>query len=1086
MKKLAALAIILMSMTARPAHAQFETATVLGTVRDASSAVVPDASVTLTNTATGVSTTRSTNAEGNYEFFNVSSGIYLISVEKSGFAMTMIENVTVQVGSRLRVDAQMSIGQVSERVQVTGTAPLIETDTSARGQIITGDQTRALPLNGREYSALALLTTGVRLSALNNNQAGTPREGAFNVNGLRSTFNNFLIDGVDNNAYGTSNQGFSNQVMQPAPDAISEFKVVTNNMSAEYGRAAGATINVAYRSGGNQFHGNAWEFLRDTKMNAEGFFKPPTGKPTLSRHQYGGTIGGPIIRNKAFFFSDFEGFRQDRKITTISSIATPQQRQGILTVDARDPRTGAVYPAGTRIPMTAFASKVLSQLPDTTSAGNTNNYTILQQFTNHTDKAGGKVDMRLSDRASVFGRFGWRDLTTVDQPPIPLPAGGGGNGTIYAQNKQLALGSTYVLGNASLFEARFGWSETRGGKNPPALGSTSALDDYGITGLPNDPRIAGGLPSQNITGYTALGRQSTNPQWQYPMVFNPKVNYTTLLGRQSIKAGYEFQRINTEVQDVNPLYGLDVYASSFTRPSPTAPASNLYNLADFMLGLRSQYALSNVLVANLRQNMHFMYLQDDVRMSDRLTLNLGLRYEYATPQWEKDNILTNWDPDARTMIQAKDGSIYDRALVDPDRNNWGPRLGFAYTLTPKTVLRGGWGVSYVHFNRAGGGNILSINSPQVINAVAVQGNATVPTFRTTQEGYPTGFTSPSQFNPLIANITYMPRDYRSASVQSWHLSVQREIGRNMAIDVGYVGNRAEDMLLFANYNQAVPNNAAGSLTLQQRRPIQDWADITYAFNGGKSRYKALMVKYEWRLRGGVSVLSSTTLSTAKDNGAGTLENQNGNAPSPQDFRNIDADFGLSNYHQPYNNTTSFVWSVPVGRGERWMGNASRALDLLVGGWQFAGISSAYSGEPVTFTYTPTAAALVSGITQDFRGQNIFRPNLVGDPYPAKDQQTITNWFNRDAVVAPTDISQPFGNSPRNNVRGPVFWQIDFAMSKHFALTSSSDIEFRLEAFNLLNRTNFRPPNGNRSSGAFGTITSTYDPRQLQLGFKLNF
>ena len=302
-------------------------------------------------------------------------------------------------------------------------------------------------------------------------------------------------------------------------------------------------------------------------------------------------------------------------------------------------------------------------------------------------------------------------------------------------------------------------------------------------------------------------------------------------------------------------------------------------------------------------------------MSSKLTLNLGLRYEYATPQWERDNILTNWDPDARKMIQATDGSIYDRALVDPDRNNWGPRLGFAYTMTPKTVLRGGWGVSYVHFNRAGGGNILAINSPQVINAVAVQGNALAPTFRTTQEGYPAGFTDPSQFNPLVANITYMPRDYHSASVQSWHLSVQREIGANMVVDVAYVGNRAEDMLLFANYNQAVPNNAAGTLTLQQRRPIQDWADITYAFNGGKSRYKALMVKYEWRLRGGVSVLSSTTLSEAKDNGAGTLENQNGNAPSPQDFRNIDADFGLSNYHQPYNNTTSFVWAA-AGRSRR--------------------------------------------------------------------------------------------------------------------------------------------------------------------------
>ena len=257
-------------------------------------------------------------------------------------------------------------------------------------------------------------------------------------------------------------------------------------------------------------------------------------------------------------------------------------------------------------------------------------------------------------------------------------------------------------------------------------------------------------------------------------------------------------------------------------------------------------------------------------------------------------------------------------------------------MTPRTVLRGGYGISYVHFHRAGGGNILPINGPQVINAVAVQGNALAPTFRTTQEGYPAGFTDPSKFDPLVANITYMPRDYHASSVQSWHLSVQRELGANMMLDVAYVGNAADDMLLFANYNQAAPNNAAGTLTLQQRRPIQDWADITYAFNGGKSRYKALMVKYEWRLRGGVSVLSSTTFSEAKDNGAGTLENQNGNAPSPQDFRNIDADFGLSNYHQPYNNTTSFVWSVPVGRGERWMGDASRVLDLLVGGWQFAG------------------------------------------------------------------------------------------------------------------------------------------------------
>ena len=321
------------------------------------------------------------------------------------------------------------------------------------------------------------------------------------------------------------------------------------------------------------------------------------------------------------------------------------------------------------------------------------------------------------------------------------------------------------------------------------------------------------MPTQLITGLSDLGRQATNPQWQYPTVYNPKVNYTRIVDRHSIKSGYEFQHIQTEVQDVNPLYGRDQYAGQFTRPTGAAN-SNLYNLADFMFGLRSTYALSNILVANLRQNMHFLYLQDDLRVNDRLTLNLGVRYEYATPWVEKDNILSNFDPATRQMVLARDGSLEDRATVTPDRNNIGPRLGMAYTLTARTVLRGGYGVSYVHFHRAGGANVLPINGPQVINAVVVQGNALDPAFRRTEQGYDAGLTDPSRFNPLAANITYMPRDYHSSQVQSWFASVQREFGPRMIVDVAYVGNRADDLLLFANLNQAAPNNAAGTIPLQ--------------------------------------------------------------------------------------------------------------------------------------------------------------------------------------------------------------------------------------------------------------------------------
>jgi hypothetical protein len=1073
--------LALLSLGIPRASAQFETATVVGTVRDASAAVVPDAKVTLTSTATGVSVVRTTTADGNYEFVTVRPGVYLVSAEKSGFSIALADNVEVEVGARRRVDLQMAVGQISERVVVTAASPLLETDSSQRSEVITGDQMRELALNGREYSALALLSPGVRQSALNKSTNGTPREGAFNVNGLRSTFNNFLIDGVDNNAYGTSNQGFSNQVMQPSPDAVSEFRVVTNNQSAEYGRSAGATVNVAYRSGSNQFHGGGWEFFRNTALNATPYFLPADGqKPPLERNQYGGVLGGPIVQNKAFFFGDFEGFRQDKKATGFSTLPTSAQDAGILPVAIRDPRTGVVYAAGTQIPMTAFAKGVLGSLPAPNIAGAANNYSLSQDFTNDTDKAGGKVDLQVSPTLSLFGRYGWRNLSTNDQPPFGGTAGGGGNGNIYARNKQLVLGTTYVASDRSLLEVRFGWSNTQGGKNPPGLGSTDTL---GITGLPADPRITGGIPSESISGYSAFGRQSTNPQWQYPTVWNPKINYSWLMGRQSFKAGYEFQYINVEDMDVNPLYGLDNYTGQFTRPAGAA-ANNLYNLADFMLGLRSQYSLSTFLVANMRQNLHFTYVQDDIRVNDTLTLNAGLRYEYATPMWEKNNLLTNFDPVSVKMVAATDGSIADRALVNPDRNNFGPRLGFAYTPLSKTVVRGGWGVSYVHVNRIGSANLLGINGPQVVRAAVAQTDPTLASFRPTEQGYPAGLTDPSAFNPITALVSYIPRDFQSSPVQNWYASVQREFGPRMLLDVAYVGNKATDLLMVGDYNQAAPNNAAGTIPLAARRPIPTFGDITYVFNGGKSRYDALQVKYEWRLGSEITLLSSLTLSRAMDNAAGSLENQNGNFPGPQDINNLAADYGVSGYNQPYNSTTSFVWSLPFGHGKRWGNALSPAMDILVGGWELAGINTITPGEMVTFTYSPTAAAQVSAITNDFSGANNYRPNVTCDPYAAAGTQSITNWFNTACVSVPTDLSQPFGNAPRNDVRGPNYWTMDMAASKSVPLGGQAKLQIRVEAFNLFNRVNFTPPAANRSVNTFGTITSTFDARQVQLGVKV--
>jgi hypothetical protein len=1080
MRLLRALAVIVAAtfLTCSNAMAQFDTAAVIGTVHDVTGAVVPDATVTLTNTETSLSATRTTNNEGVYEFVTVRPGIYVVTAEKSGFAIELVDNVQVQVGARQRVDLRLSVGQLSEKVQVTAEARLVETDSSQRGQVIGGAQIRELALNGREYSSLALLASGVRQSSLNKASQGTPREGAFNVNGLRSVFNNFLIDGIDNNAYGTSNQGFSNQVMQPPPDAIAEFRVVTNNQSAEYGRAAGATINVLYRSGTNQLHGDSWEFFRDTALNAAPYFLPPDGKkPPLRRNQFGGVLGGPIAKNKAFFFLDYERFRQAKKQTIFSTIPTTAQDSGIVEVNIRDPRSGVIYPAGTPIPMTTFARKVLGALPAPNLPTAGNNYSIAENLTNNSDKAAGKLDVQISPALSIFGRFGWRNLGTFDQPPIPLPSGGGGNGAIYVRNRQLALGSTWVTGKASLFEIRLGWSVTQGGKNPPGLSTGSALDAYGLAGLPTDPRVSGGLPSENILGYTSststpvFGRQSTNPQWQYPTIWNPKVNYTWLMGRQSLKTGYEFQRVNVEVMDVNPLYGLDSYTGQFTRPTGAA-ANNVYNLADFMLGLRSQYAISTLFVAQMRQNMHFAYFQDDIRMTDHLTANAGLRYEYATPMWDASNRLTNFDPTTLTMLTAKDGSIYNRALVKPDRNNVGPRLGLVYAVGPRTALRGGWGVSYVHANRIGSANLLAINGPQVIRTVVNQIDPTSPVFLPAEQGYPAGLTDTSTFNPQTTLISYIDKNYHSSAVQSWYASVQHEFGHGMLVDVAYVGNYSGDLLMLANYNQAAPNNAAGTIPLAARRPIPSFGDITYVFNGGKSRYDALQLRYEWRPASDTTLTSALTLSQSKDNADQALENVNGNFPGPQDFHNLAADYGLSGYHQPYNSTTSIVWTLPFGRGKFW------------GDWQVAGVHVITPGEMVTFTYAPAAAFQVSGITNDFAGANNYRPNVTCNPYAPAGQQSITNWFNKDCVVVPTDPSQPFGNATRNSVRGPNYWNFDLALSKYFPISGQSRVQLRLEAFNLFNRANFTAPNGTRTSAAFGTITSTFDPRQVQLGVKV--
>ncbi len=397
--------------------AQFDSATVLGYISDQSGAAMPGATITLTNPATGISTTAVTDDRGQYQFLNVRVGTYSLKAELQGFTTAVAENFTVTVNARQRVDLSLGVGGIGETIQVTGAARLLESESSDRGTVISREQIVNLPLNGRAYADLALLSPGVRRSSIS-----TSRDASFNVNGLRSALNNFILDGVDNNSYGTSNQGFSNQVVQVSPDAVEEFKVQTNNFSAEFGRAGGAVINATFRSGTNQFHGAAWEFNRNTKLNATGFFKPSSGvKPEMNRNQFGGVFGGPLIRDRAFFFFNYEGFREVSKQLTFASIPTMEQRQGNLGIPVRNALTGELYANGV---VPAVGDHRLRQTgaggtPAPTRPGISNNFDSLPRREDFNDKFDIKFDQKLNAATTTFFRFSHRKVNNFEPRPIP-------------------------------------------------------------------------------------------------------------------------------------------------------------------------------------------------------------------------------------------------------------------------------------------------------------------------------------------------------------------------------------------------------------------------------------------------------------------------------------------------------------------------------------------------------------------------------------------------------------------------------------------------------------------------------------------
>lgn len=1092
------------------AFAQFETSEVLGTVHDASGSPVSNAKVTLINEETGIQTIGTTDESGNYDFLNVRVGRYTLTVEKEGFSKFTTPNVRVDIEVRQRVDATLQVGVVTTSVTVEAAASTIDTDTSEHSQVIATQQVAELPLNGRNYADLALLSTNTIKSpiAISFSASGTPREGSFNVNGMRSTYNNFLLDGMDNNFYGTSNQGYSSQSVQPAPDAIAEFKVITSNYSAEYGRVGGAVVIAAMRSGTNQFHGAGWEFLRNTDLNADGFqFTPLLVKPTLQRNQFGLDIGGPFIKNKLFFFADYEGYRQLQRYLNYDSIPDGNDRQGILPVTVVDPLTQTVYPAGTQIPiqqLNPFAAYALSNLPPV-NAGNpltnrASNDEALLLIRDFSDKYDAKIDDQINDRMNVFIRWSQRKDLQYFAPDLTGPSGGDGNGHIHAIDQNASIGYTWTVNATSIFEARFGFTHVLAGKQPPYLGGPSLQSLFGFTGLPTTPNLTGGLNTQAISGFaTSMGRQTSNPQFQNPTSFDPKFNFAKQLSTHSLKMGYEITIVRTEILDVNPLYGEDTYAGQFSKPTCaqlgeaagctiTSDATS-YNLADFIFGLPSQVNLGNPLVTNLRQHVNALYVQDDWRLTPKLTLNLGLRWEYATPLVDRDNNWSDFNPATDTMIRATNGSIYDRALVNPNYKDFQPRLGFAYNVMPKTVIRGGYGISYDFFNRPGSA-LEGINAPEALFGVLSQtmpaGGPPPAGFLTTINSFSTGIANPSSFNPLVSNVDYVPANSPWSYVQNWFLSVQREITKDTLVEVSYNGNHSLDLPILADYNQAAPNINGSTLTYAQRTPIPTYGPITWVDPAGNNHYEGLSARVEHRFAGGLYFLNSFTWGHAVGDSEQALEYFAGYVEAnPQNIHDLGAEAGPSSFDVKFNNVTGIVYQVPFGKGLKYGGSMNSFLDAVVGGWELNTVNTAHTGLPLNVYYNPSTTEEISSLSNDYRGEPFLRPNVTGSSTSQSTSQLINTYFAGYTFSTPPG-NYPWGDLGRNAFRAPGLEQWDFAADKTFRIREMARLQFRSEFFNVTNKTNFGIPGTDISTSSFGQIRTTYPARQIQFGLKLLF
>lgn len=1086
--------VLWLAIAAR-AFAQGNTGRLEGTVLDPAGAAVPNATVTVTSQATGQTYAATTDATtGNFAIAALPVGAYRISVQVAGFR-TYQQNVSIDPGVVANAKISLETGAVTETVEVSGEAAIVQTASSDIGATMQAQQVTDLPLNGRDFTQVALLSPGVTrgdptsAATGSGGNAETFRYGgvggaALAVNGLRPQANNFLLDGMDNN------ESLVNTIVFfPNAEAIQEFRVTTSVAPAEFGRAGGAIVNTAIKSGSNEIHGSLFEFLRNSAVDARQTFS--STKPLFQRNQFGATIGAPIIKNKLFIFGDYQGLRQNQPLEPgFVTVPTQAMRNGDFSallnastsglpggtpIQLVNVQTGLPYAGNLVTNINPVGQKYLNAfpLPNFGAPGaveqNYETHEVQRQTFDDFDIRG---DWIVSERQQIYNRFSFgRDLSDTSSEFPNLPAGFG-TGTNFNEPRGDVLSDTFTFSPTMINQIWLGWQRSFLGYNPP-FSNTPISANLGIPNANRSPLLGGGA----LIGGSGSELEYTGDYGTYSVPENTyeiKDGLTKMWGSHTLKFGFDL--IYRQVNYFRPEAG----KGFFNLVSGQGTGSPGWDSADVLAGFVNNYQIgAQSGYYGTRSWENGFFAQDDWKVTNRLTLNIGLRYDLLTWPSEQFNRQSDFDLGTGTVLLAGQNGV-SSTIVKNDYNNFAPRLGFAYQLTNdgKTVLRGGFGTFYF-IDRGGIDNQLGQNPPfagvsqynysdnyRITISGAAPNGSNDPLAGVASAMPPPTFVGFNPANPVNESFSVWPTNNRTPYVNEYNLQIQREVARDTVLSVAYVGDLGRKLALYWPANYQTFNAAPGV------RSYPGVGSLTVMSDVGNSNYNSLQVQLQKRFSHGFQFIASFTWSKDMSDGDGAFDGSR-----PQDPFNFHAEWAPAAIDEAYVFHGDTLYDLPFGRGKQFGRNWSRPMDAILGGWHLNTIWTAQSGIPINFS-----------ISQNNSYQGNERPDVIA---PLTVLGSPQEYFNTSALVAPPQVNGVFtrpGTLGRDPIYGPGQFTVDVGLFKDFAITERIKLQFRAQAYNIANRPQFSQPDSGLGDGNFGKITSTLldTERQIEFAARVTF